>query len=149
MIRINEVTSVSLTSTEAGEMEDETLPRPELRFLPGMEVRVSDKCEDPAISGHCGVVMVTRDRGNKVKVLMDGSNQPFEVSADNLEPSLPEEGDRVKSLVWGVTSSQECAATVKSIDEEDNASVIFGDGVTFTFPLKKLCKISAEEDKIL
>ena len=149
VIRINEVTSVSQVSTEAVELEDETLLRPELRFLPGMEVRVSDKCEDPAISGHCGVVMVTRDRGNKVQVLMDGSNQPFEVSADNLEPSLPEEGDRVKSLVWGVTSSQECAATVKSIDEEDNASVIYGDGVTtFTFPLEKLCKISAEEDKI-
>ena len=45
-------------------------------------------------------------------------------------------------------SSQEGAATVKYMDEEDNASVIFDDGVTFTFPLEKLCKISAKEDKI-
>merc|ERR1711934_7938 len=102
---------------------------PELRFLPGMEVRVSDRCEDVAISGHCGVVTDTMDNGNKLTILI-GKNSSHEVSVENLEPSLPEEGDRVKTLVWGVTSNHECSGTVQSIDDEDNASVEFVNGDT-------------------
>ena len=153
-IRINEVTSVSDTSIEDESKTGSSLP--ELRFLPGMEVRVSDKCKDVAISGHCGVVTDTMDNGNKLTILI-GKNSSHEVSVENLEPSLPEEGDRVKTLVWGVTSniggpfdgnggSFESAGTVQSIDEEDNASVKFVNGDTHPFPLEKLCKITAEED---
>merc|ERR1719264_9649 len=155
-IRINEVTSMSDTCIEDESKTGSSFP--ELRFLPGMEVRVSAKCEDDAISGHCGVVTDTMDNGNKLTILI-GKNSSHEVSVENLEPSLPEEGDRVKTLVWGVTSniggtfdgnggsfdgiggSFESAGTVQSIDEEDNASVKFVNGDTHPFPLEKLCKI--------
>ena len=148
-IRINEVTSMSDTSIEdeskTGSKTGSSLP--ELRFLPGMKVRVSDKCEDVAISGHCGVVTDTMDIGNKVKILI-GKDSNHEVSVESLEPSLPEEGDMVKTLVWGTTGNHESAGTVQSIDEEDNASVKFVNGDTHPFPLEKLCKITAEEDDL-
>ena len=144
-IRINEVTSMSDTSKED---EDDTLLRPELRFLPGMEVRVSDKCEDAAISGHCGVVTGTMDNGNKVKILIESSsNEHFEVSVENLEPSLPEEGDMVKTLVWGMTSNRDCLGTVQSIDEEDNASVKFVNGDTHTY--LSVCKGNTKSTRSL
>ena len=147
-IRIDEVTSLSDTSKEDEDIVP-TLPRPELRFLPMMQVRISDKCKEDKIAGLCGVVRHTKDGGNKIAVLIDGANQPFEVSAESLEPSLPEEGDTVKTLVWGVKNNEECPGTVESIDEEDNANVQFGDVATLTFPLEKLCKISDGKDKIL
>ena len=137
-IRINEVTSMSDTSKED---EDDTLSqkRPELRFLPGMEVRVSDKCEDAVISGQCGIVA-----GDVSSVIRPWSVRVYfknsilvKVEAENLEPSLPEEGDMVMTLV---EDTPDCPGTVQSIDDEDNASVKFLNGDTHTFPLEKLCK---------
>ena len=125
------------------EEEDDGSSRPELRFLPGMEVRVSDSCEVAAIAGHIGVVTAVSeaaDRRVEVSILdlaSAGSCQ-HSVPAGSLEPSLPGEEDPVKILVRGGHLG---LASVTAISEEDVATVtLAGGGDTATFPVDKLCK---------
>ena len=119
--------------------------RPELRFLPGMEVRVSDSCEVADIAGHIGVVTAVSEAADcRVEVsILDvagPSSCQHSVPAGSLEPSLPGEEDRVKILVRGGHLG---LATVTAISDEDVATVtLVGDGDTATFPVDKLCKVN-------
>ena len=119
--------------------------RPELRFLPGMEVRVSDSCEVAAIAGHIGVVTAVSEAADcRVEVsILDvagPSSCQHSVPAGSLEPSLPGEEDRVKILVRGGHLG---LATVTAISDEDVATVtLAGGGDTATFPVDKLCKVN-------
>ena len=144
-IKIQDVVTV-------GDMEEEDdgggcdgSSRPELRFLPGMEVRVSDSCEVAAIAGHIGVVTAVSEAADcRVEVsILDvagPSSCQHSVPAGSLEPSLPGEEDRVKILVRGGHLG---LATVTAISEEDVATVtLAGGGDTATFPVDKLCKVN-------
>ena len=144
-IKIQDVVTV-------GDMEEEDdgggcdgSSRPELRFLPGMEVRVSDSCEVADIAGHIGVVTAVSeaaDRRVEVSILdvAGPSSSQHSVPAGSLEPSLPGEEDRVKILVRGGHLG---LATVTAISEEDVATVtLAGGGGTATFPVDKLCKVN-------
>ena len=144
-IKIQDVVTV-------GDMEDEDdgggcdgSSRPELRFLPGMEVRVSDSCEVAAIAGHIGVVTAVSEAADcRVEVsILDvagPSSCQHSVPAGSLEPSLPGEEDRVKILVRGGHLG---LATVAAISDEDVATVtLAGGGDTATFPVDKLCKVN-------
>ena len=137
LIRINDVTSVACR-----EPHGVTPPRPALRFLEDMEVRISDKCENAEAAGQIGAVIETSENGNDVLVDLLYVNGQVHVSADNVEPSLPEEGDRVKILVW---DAGEESGLVLTIDEDDNAKVEVGgaesEAVTNVYSLEKLCKI--------
>ena len=120
--------------------------RTELRFLPGMEVRVSDSCEVADIAGHIGVVTAVSEAADcRVEVsILDvagpSSSCQHSVPAGSLEPSLPGEEDRVKILVRGGHLG---LATVTAISEEDVATVtLAGGGDTATFPVDKLCKVN-------
>ena len=144
-IKIQDVVTV-------GDMEEEDdgggcdgSSRPELRFLPGMEVRVSDSCEVAAIAGHIGVVTAVSEAADcRVEVsILDvagPSSCQHSVPAGSLEPSLPGEEDRVKILVRGGHLG---LATVTAISDEDVATVtLAGGGDTATFPVDKLCKVN-------
>lgn len=144
-IKIQDVVTV-------GDMEEEDdgggcdgSSRPELRFLPGMEVRVSDSCEVAAIAGHIGVVTAVSEAADcRVEVsILDvagPSSCQHSVPAGSLEPSLPGEEDRVKILVRGGHLG---LATVTAISDEDVATVtLAGGGGTATFPVDKLCKVN-------
>ena len=144
-IKIQDVVTV-------GDMEEEDdgggcdgSSRPELRFLPGMEVRVSDSCEVADIAGHIGVVTAVSeaaDRRVEVSILdvAGPSSSQHSVPAGSLEPSLPGEEDRVKILVRGGHLG---LATVTAISDEDVATVtLAGGGGTATFPVDKLCKVN-------
>ena len=110
--------------------------KPELRYLPGMEVRVSDKSSETSISGDTGVVVDIGDNGNTVSVLCQSGT--WSVNVSDLEPSLPEEGDEVKSLVWEESSG---VGNVVSIDDDDNAVIKFSDEAQVSCQLEKLCKV--------
>ena len=100
--------------------------RPELRFLPGMEVRVSDSCEVADIAGHIGVVTAVSEAADcRVEVsildLAGPGSSHHSVPAGSLEPSLPGEEDPVKILVRG---GHPGLASVTAISEEDVATVV-------------------------
>ena len=62
------------------------------------------------------------------------------VNVKDLEPSLPEEGDIVKSLLWDDHSD---VATVVSIDDDDNAVIKLSDTEeSKTCQIDKLCKVN-------
>ena len=113
--------------------------RPDLRYLPGMEVRVSDKSSETSISGDTGVVVDTGDNGESVSVLCQSGT--WDVNVADLEPSLPEEGDQVKSLVWEERSG---VGTVVNIDDDDNAVIKFTDEARVSYQLEKLCKVDPQ-----
>ena len=77
------------------------------------------------------------DHGNTVSVLCQSGT--WSVNVSDLEPSLPEEGDEVKSLVWEESSG---VGTVVSIDDDDNAVIKFSDDeAQVSCQLEKLCKV--------
>ena len=127
------------------EEEDDGSSRPELRFLPGMEVRVSDSCEVADIAGHIGVVTAVSEAADcRVEVsILDvagPSSCQHSVPAGSLEPCLPGEEDPVKILVRGGHLG---LATVTAISDEDVATVtLAGGGDIATFPVDKLCKVN-------
>ena len=108
------------------EEEDDGSSRPELRFLPGMEVRVSDSCEVADIAGHIGVVTAVSEAADcRVEVsildLASAGSCHHSVPAGSLEPCLPGEEDPVKILVRGGHLG---LATVTAISDEDVATVV-------------------------
>ena len=146
-IKIQDVVTVGdmEEEDEADERGGDGSSRPELRFLPGMEVRVSDSCEVADIAGHIGVVTAVSEAADcRVEVsILDvagPSSCQHSVPAGSLEPSLPGEEDRVKILVRGGHLG---LATVTAISEEDVATVtLAGGGDIATFPVDKLCKVN-------
>merc|ERR1711915_329677 len=115
------------------------ISRPELRFLKGMEVRVSDRSLNSSIAGDTGVVEKLGVSGHDIFVLCLSSNMVTCVSVRDLEPSLPEEGDTVKSLLWDDLTD---AGKVLSIDDDDNAVIKLSDKEeTKTCQIDKLCKV--------
>ena len=145
-IKIQDVVTVGDMEEEDDGGECDGSSRPELRFLPGMEVRVSDSCEVADIAGHIGVVTAVSEAADcRVEVsILDvagPSSCQHSVPAGSLEPSLPGEEDRVKILVRGGHLG---LATVTAISEEDVATVTLAglEGGTATFPVDKLCKVN-------
>ena len=146
-IKIQDVVTVGdmEEEDEADKRGGDGSSRPELRFLPGMEVRVSDSCEVADIAGHIGVVTAVSEAADcRVEVsILDvagPSSCQHSVPAGSLEPSLPGEEDRVKILVRGGHLG---LATVTAISEEDVATVtLAGGGDIATFPVDKLCKVN-------
>merc|ERR1712179_773891 len=90
-------------------------PGVELRFLPDMVIRVVDNSTVKEIGSKNGKI----------------------VSVKEVEVELPEEGDKVKSLVWG---SPPEVGEVISLDDDDNAVVKFGDE-QMTIQIDMLCKV--------
>ena len=80
------------------------------------------------------VLALTSDLQVEVRLGSDTAT----VSAQDLEPIRPGQGDSVKCLVW---DSLETLGVVSSIDEEHKALVQFSPEVTETFQLEKLCKV--------
>ena len=60
---------------------------------------------------------------------------------DSLEPSLPEESDYVRSLIW---DDCDLVGKVMSIDDDDNAIVKFSDNTILNCQVDKLCKVDPE-----
>ena len=107
--------------------------RPELRFSPGMLVRLGSQS---------GLVLgLTSDHQVELRLDSDTSSDSSKVTmvqARDLEPTMPGQADPVKCLVW---DSLETLGVVSSIDEEHKALVQFSPEVTETFQLEKLCKV--------
>ena len=78
--------------------------------------------------------------GHEISVLCFSNNEASIVGVDDLEPSLPEEGDTVKSLLWDDLTE---AGTVLSIDDQDNAVIkVCGDNKeSIKCQIDKLCKV--------
>ena len=99
--------------------------RPELRFCPGMLVRLGSQS---------GLVLgLTSDLQVEVRL----GSETATVSAQDLKPTRPGQGDSVKCLAW---DSLENMGLVNTIDE-NIVFVEFSPEVTETFHLEKLCKV--------
>ena len=114
--------------------------RPDLRFLAGMEVRVSDSSSDDKMRGVTGVVEEVEAGGHQVTILCPGDERRVLVQVTDLDHSMPEEGDTVRSLVWDDTEE---AGTVENIDDSDEATVVFSNNKT-KCPVEKLCKVDPD-----
>jgi len=112
-------------------------PGVELRFLPDMVIRVVDNSTVKEIGGKAGKIVSVRGGGEKATVKLEGLSGARIVSVKEVEVELPEEGDKVKSLVWG---SPPEVGEVISLDDDDNAVVKFGDE-QMTIQIDMLCKV--------
>jgi len=112
-------------------------PGVELRFLPDMVIRVVDNSTVKDIGGKSGKIVGVRAGGEKATVKLDGLSGARIVSVKEVEVELPEEGDKVKSLVWG---SPPEVGEVVSLDDDDNAVVKFSGGQR-TIQIDMLCKV--------
>ena len=111
--------------------------RPDLRFCPGMLVRVRETSHQ-VVEATGRVVEVRADHQVEVEV----ENTMRTVKVDNLEPLLPAETDHVKSLAWDWPDT---VGIVKSIDNTSDISVVeFPDDLIKKCPLEKLCKVYLE-----
>ena len=114
--------------------------RPGLRFLAGMEVRMSDSSSDDKTRGVTGVVEEVEAGGHQVTILCPGDERRVLVQVTDLDHSMPEEGDTVRSLVWDDTEE---AGTVENIDDSDEATVVFSNNKT-KCPVEKLCNVDPD-----
>jgi len=112
-------------------------PGVELRFLPDMVIRVMDASTVAEIAGKPGKIVSVRAGGEKATVKVVGFSGARIVPVKEVEPELPEEGDKVKSLVWG---SQPDVGEVVSLDDDDNAVVKFKDEQR-VIQIDMLCKV--------
>jgi len=112
-------------------------PGVELRFLPDMVIRVVDNSTVKEIGGKNGKIVSVRGGGERATVKLEGLSGARIVSVKEVEVELPEEGDKVKSLVWG---SPPEVGEVISLDDDDNAVVKFGDE-QMTIQIDMLCKV--------
>jgi len=120
---------------------DSSTPRDGLRFLAGMEIRVKDKCKVPGVAGKTGFVLATGCKNDQILVMLKDKGEKLVPSID-LEPFIPEEGDKAKCLQW---AHREDVAQVVSVDEdEDTAVVRYGEdeATDTTMQLDHLCRIS-------
>jgi len=118
-------------------MAEVPAPGVELRFLPDMVIRVVDNSTVKDIGGKSGKIVGVRAGGEKATVKLDGLSGARIVSVKEVEVELPEEGDKVKSLVWG---SPPEVGEVVSLDDDDNAVVKFSGGQR-TIQIDMLCKV--------
>ena len=120
--------------TKYGVAQPQSQPeRPQLRFSPGMLVRLASQ------SGL--VVGLASDHQVEVRLGSDTTTDTTtvtKVQSEDLQPTIPGQSDWVKCLVW---DSLETLGQLSSIDEELNALVQFSPEVTETFKLEKLCKV--------
>jgi len=112
-------------------------PGVKLRFLPDMVIRVKDTATVMGIAGKTGKIKSVKAGGEQVTVKVEGMSSTRIVMVDELETNLPEEGDKVKSLVWGSSTN---VGEMVSLDEEDNAVVNYS-GEQKTFLIDMLCKV--------
>jgi len=112
-------------------------PGVELRFLPDMVIRVVDNSTVKEIGGKAGKIVSVRGGGEKATVKLEGLSGARIVSVKEVEVELPEEGDKVKSLVWG---SPPEVGEVLSLDDDDNAVVKFRDE-QMSIQIDMLCKV--------
>ena len=104
--------------------------RPEVRFSPGMLVRLGSQA---------GLV-VGLSSDHQVEVRLDSSSETSKVNSRELQPTRPSEGDSVKCLDWNSDSLQ-TPGLLSSVDDELNALVEFSSEATESFKLDKLCKV--------
>jgi len=112
-------------------------PGVELRFLPDMIIRVVDNSTVKEIGGKAGKIVTVRSGGELATVKLEGLSGARIVSVKEVEVELPEEGDKVKSLVWG---SPPEVGEVISLDDDDNAVVKFREEQK-TIQIDMLCKV--------
>jgi len=115
-----------------------------LRYLQDMMIRVKDTSKVPSAAGKTGIVKNIR-KNNKVTVLLeginfDGSKSQRVVPSHELEPFMPEEGDKVKLLLTGASDE---VGQVVGIDEEDICEVKIGDFTDY-IQVDNLCKIEVK-----
>jgi len=134
----------------AGGMSDNIVEKPQLtktlqggkvlRFLSGMEVRVSDVCKKPeGISGKEAVVIQVAPTGT-VLISITESNENVSVSISDLEPDPPDVDEPCKLLVEGETDK---LARMKEYIQgnDENVLVQFGDGSIKEVALEQLCRV--------
>jgi len=109
----------------------------ELRFLPDMIIRVMDSTCVKEIAGKAGKIVNVRSGGGKATVKIEGLSGARIVAVKEIEVELPEEGDKVKSLIWG--SSTE-VGSVESLDDNDNAVVKYSNHQSI-IQIDMLCKV--------
>jgi len=112
-------------------------PGVELRFLSDMVIRVMDSSMVAEIAGKPGKIVSVRAGGEKATVKVVGLSGARIVPVKEVEPELPEEGDTVKSLVWG---SPPDVGEVVSLDDDDNAVVKFKEEQR-VIQIDMLCKV--------
>jgi len=115
-------------------------PGVELRFLPDMVIRVMDNSTVKEIGGKAGKIVSVRAGGEQANVKLEGLSGARIVPVKEVEVELPEEGDKVKSLVWG---SPPEVGVVVSLDDDDNAVVQFKEEQK-TIQIDMLCKVEVD-----
>jgi len=116
----------------------------QLRFLPDMIIRVVDSSKVPSAAGRTGTVRNIR-KNAKVTVLLEGLSQRI-VNASELEPFMPEEGDKVKFLIPNSTKE---TGKVLSMNDEDICKVkMDSDGTIQNIVIDNLCKIDPNPPKL-
>jgi len=113
-------------------------PGVELRFLADMVIRVMDTATVAETAGKTGKILGVRSGGEKATVKVEGLSSARIVPVKELEPALPEEGDNVKSLVWGSVSD---VGEVITLDDQDNAVVRFSEGREENIQIEMICKV--------
>ena len=101
---------------------------------------MSDGSSDDKTRGVTGVVEEVEAGGHQVTILCPGDERRVLVQVTDLDHSMPEEGDTVRSLVWDDTEE---AGTVENIDDSDEATVVFSNNKT-KCPVEKLCKVDPD-----
>jgi len=128
--------SISAPPVSVVEPEVQT-PGVELRFLPDMVIRVMDNSTVKEIAGKPGKIVSVRSGGEKATVKLEGLSGARIVQVAEVEVELPEEGDQVKSLIWGSPSE---VGDVISLDDDDNAVVKFREEQR-VIQIDLLCKV--------
>jgi len=128
--------SISAPPVSVVEPEVQT-PGVELRFLPDMVIRVMDNSTVKEIAGKPGKIVSVRSGGEKATVKLEGLSGARIVQVAEVEVELPEEGDQVKSLIWG---SPPEVGDVISLDDDDNAVVKFREEQR-VIQIDLLCKV--------
>jgi len=117
---------------------------PCMRFLPDMLIRVIDSCTVKDAAGKTGKILSSRQgkgAGGSLNVKLDGLIAARIVKPTDLEPMIPEEGDKVKSLVVTVGALEEIGELL-TLDDEDQAHVKYpSQECPVKVHLETLCKV--------